>query len=579
MSKQNLNGGDILAKCLQKEGISKIFGIVGGELLCFFDAIQRWGRDEGIETVMVRHEAAGAHAADAWARATGEIGVCLGTVGPGVTNLVPAVSAANADSIPMLIIGAQIGRMFEGTWILQGGVDQIAIMKPITKAQFQVEEPGEIPFAVQRAIKTAMTGRRGPVFLELRETALVRAASEEDLKKILDPEQYRSIYRPGGSPEAIKAAVEVLKNAKKPLIVAGGGVNASEAYKELAQLSETYSIPVSTSINGIGSISSDKKTFLDSYLVSSAYRTAAGQTDLVISLGCKWGFYIFYGTTPIWNPNKKMIQVDIDPTEIGRNNPVEVAIIGDIKVVINQLILEMENSLPKEKVSEWNEWNDYLRDLRKNDDQEIKELFKADKIPMKPERLILEVMDFIPPDAQIVLDGGDITIFSYKFMNYKPRPPRSVFFPVTMGHLGVNIPYAVGVQLAKPDKMVVCITGDGSMMFNIQELETAVRLNLPIIVVIANNQSWGMIKSGQKGKFKKRYIDVDFPEIDFVAIAKGFGCHAEKVIDPKDIKPALQRAVDSKKPAVIDIEMAFETPIATRVIGSYKTSKGLLGNK
>lgn len=577
MSKQKLNGGDLLAKCLQKEGVSKIFGIVGGELLCFFDAIQRWGRDEGIETVMVRHEAAGAHAADAWARATGEIGVCLGTVGPGVTNLVPAVSAANADSIPMLIIGAQIGRMFEDTWILQGGVNQMAIMKPITKAQIQVEEPSEIPSAVQRAIKIAMTGRRGPVFLELRETALVRAASEEDLKKIIDPAQYRSVYRPGGSPEAIKAAVAVLKTAKKPLIIAGGGVNASEAYDELAKLSEAYSIPVSTSINGIGSISSDKKTFLDSYLVSSAYRTAAGQTDVVLSLGCKWGFYILYGAPPTWNPNKKMIQVDIDPREIGRNNPVEVGIIGDVKVVINQLISEMEKSLPKEKVTEWNEWNDYLRDLRKNDDQEIKEIFESEKLPMKPERLTLEVMDFIPPDAQIVLDGGDITIFSYKLLNYKPRPPRSVFFPVTMGHLGVGIPYAVGVQLAKPDKMVVCITGDGSMMFNIQELETAVRLNLPIIVVIANNKCWGMIKSGQKGNFKRRFIDVDFPEIDFVAIAKGFGCHAEKVKDPKDIKAALQRAVDSKKPAVIDVEIAFETPIATKIIGAYKKNKGLLG--
>jgi len=577
MSKQKLNGGDILAKCLQKEGISKVFGIVGGELLCFFDAIERWGRDEGIDTVMVRHEAAGAHAADAWARATGDIGVCLGTVGPGVTNLVPAVSAANADSIPMLIIGAQIGRMFEGTWILQGGVDQMAIMKPITKAQFQVEEPDEIPFAVQNAIKAAMSGRRGPVFLELRETALVRDASEDLLKKILDPAQYRPIYRPGGSPEAIKAAVEVLKTARKPLIIAGGGVNASEAYEELAKFSETYSIPVSTSINGIGSISSDKKTFLDSYLVTSAYRTAAGQTDVVISLGCKWGFYILYGKAPTWNPDRKFIQIDIDPQEIGRNNPVEVAIVGDIKAVLNQLIPEMEKSLPKEKVTEWNEWNEYVSELRKNDDLEIKQIFEAEKIPMKPERLILEVMDFIPEDAQIVLDGGDTTVFSYKFINYKPRPPRSVFYPVTMGHLGVNLPYAIGVQLAKPDKMVVCITGDGSFMFNIQELETAVRLNLPIIVVIANNECWGMIKSGQKGKFKKRYCDVDFPPIDHVAIAKGFGCHAERVTDPNEIKAALQRAVDSKKPSVIDVEIAFETPIATRVIGAYKKNKGLYG--
>ena len=577
MSKQKFNGGDLLVKCLQKEGISKIFGIVGGELLSIFDAIVRWGRDEGIDTVMVRHEAAGAHAADAWARATGEIGVCLGTVGPGITNLVPAVSAANADSIPMLIIGAQIGRMFENMGILQGDVDQVAILKPITKAQFQVEEPHQIPRAVQQAIKAAMSGRRGPVFLELRETALVREATDADFKKIIDPEKYRPVYRPEGNPEAIKKAVEVLKTASNPLIIAGGGVNASEAYAELRKLSETYSIPAVTTINGLGSIGGDTKTFIDSYPVNSVYRSAAGETDVIISFGTKWGYYTMYGNPPIWNTEKKLIQVDIDPEEIGRNNPVEVAIIGDVKAVINQLVLEMEKNLPKEKVSEWSKWNEYLQEIRRNDHELHLKIFETDKIPMKPERLLLEVMEKIPEDAQIVLDGGDITVFAYAFLNHKARPPRSTFFPVTMGHLGVGIPYAIGAQMAKPDKLVVCITGDGSVMFNIQELETAVRLNLPIIVIIANNSCWGMIKSGQKSSFKKRYCDVDFPEIDFVAIAKGFGCNAEKISDSKNIKPALQRAIDSKKPSVLDVTIAFETPIATRTIGTMKKNMGLFG--
>ena len=577
MSKQKLNGGDLLVKCLQNEGVSKIFGIVGGELLCIFDAIQRWGRDEGIDTVMVRHEAAGAHAADAWARATGEIGVCLGTVGPGITNLVPAVSAANADSIPILIIGAQIGRMFENIGILQGDVDQVSILKPITKAQFQVEEPHQIPGAVQRAMKAAMSGRRGPVFLELRETALVRDATDEDFKKIIEPAKYRPVYRPGGNPEAIKKAVELLKTSSKPLILAGGGVNASEAYAELQKLSKTYSIPALTTINGLGSIAGDVNTFIDSYPVNSVYRSAGGETDVLISFGTKWGFYTMYGNPPIWNTDKKLIQVDIDPEEIGKNNPVEVAIVGDVKAVINQLLLEMENELPKEKVSEWSKWNDYLQEIRKNDHELHLKLFESDKIPMKPERFLLEVMENIPEDAQIVLDGGDITVFAYAFLNHKPRPPRSTFFPVTMGHLGVGIPYAVGAKMAKPDKLVVCITGDGSVMFNIQELETAVRLNLPIIVIIANNSCWGMIKSGQKSAFKKRYCDVDFPEIDYVAIAKGFGCHAEKLSDPKEIKPAIQRAIDSKKPAVLDVEIAFDTPIATKTIGQMKKTMGLYG--
>jgi len=187
MSKQNvspLDGGDLVVKSLLKEGITKIFGLVGGELLRIYDAIERYGREEGIDTVMVRHEQAAGHMADAWARATGELGVCLGTAGPGVTHLVPAVATAWADSIPLLVIGAQIARMFDDTGILQGGLDQMKLMEPITKLQISVEEPYEIPKAIQRAIKVAMSGRRGPVFLEFRETALVRKASEEDLKNI-----------------------------------------------------------------------------------------------------------------------------------------------------------------------------------------------------------------------------------------------------------------------------------------------------------------------------------------------------------------------------------------------------------
>jgi acetolactate synthase-1/2/3 large subunit len=577
MSNQLLNGGDLTVKCLLKEGVSKIFGLVGGELLRIYDAIERWGQEKGIETIMVRHEQAGGHMADAWARATGEIGVCLGTVGPGVTHLVPAVATANADSIPLLVIGAQIGRMFEDTGILQGGIDQIALMKPITKAQIQIEEPSEIPRALQKAIRIALSGRRGPVYVEFRETALVRDASEEDVKKILNPEEYRAFSRPNGSPKDIKLAVKILENAKKPLIVAGGGVIASEASSELKLLSETYLIPTGTTINGIGSIGSDLKTFLDSYLINSSYRTAASEADVILSLGCKWDYSIFYGAPPIWNQDQKIIQVDIDPKEIGKNRPISVSIIGDCKAVINQLLNEMEKNLTKSKLTEWLEWNNYLQEIRRNQLSNNLKILESKKLPMKPERLVYELFSFIPEDTQIVLDGGDIVVFSYKFINHKPRPPRSTFFPISMGHLGVGIPYAIGVKMAKPEKMVVCLTGDGSFMFNIQELETAVRLNLPIIIVIANNCAWGMIKSAQKNSFRKRYCDVDFPPINYSEIAKGFGCYAEKVEKPEEIRYAVQRAIESKKPAVIDVDIAFETPTPMRFLAQYKKNKGLFG--
>ncbi len=577
MSKETLDGGDLLVKCLVKEGITKVFGIVGGELTRIYDAIERWGREEGIDTVMVRHEQAGGHMADGWARATGELGVCLGTAGPGVTHLVPAVAAAWADSIPMLVIGAQIARMFDNTGILQGGLDQITLMKPITKMQISVEDPYEIPKAVQIAIKTAMSGRRGPVFLELRETALVRRASEQDFKKIIEPEKYRPFYRPTGNPETIKAAIDILKNANKPIIVAGGGVNASGAFEVLRNLSETYNIPVGTTINGIGSFDIRKKTYIGSLLLINAFRKAANEADVVISFGCKWDYTVVYGADPLWNQNQKIIQVDIDPKEIGKNRPVAVGIVGDAKAVMLQFLSEMENNLPKEKVTEWEEWTRNLTDLRKSDAQTIQKMLKYDKLPMKPERLVYEVLDFVSADTQIVLDGGDIAVFTYGLMSNFPREPRSFYYPISMGHLGTGIPHAIGAQMAKPDKLVVCISGDGSFLFNVQELDTAVRLNLPIIIVVANNSCWGMIKSKLKGQYKKRYCDVDFPATNYAEIAKGFGCYGEKIDKPEDIKPALQRAIDSKKPAVIDVDIAFETPLAMQFLALYKKRMGLYG--
>jgi len=578
MSKQKKDGGDLLVQCLKNEGIEKIYGIVGGELLRIYDAIERWGREQGLETIMMRHEQAGGHAADAWARATGDLGVCLGTAGPGVTHLVPAVAAAWADSVPLLVIGAQIARMFDDTGILQGGLDQMKLMEPITKLQISVEEPYEIPKAVQRAVKTAMTGRRGPVFLELRETALVREAKDEFFDEIIPPVKYRPAYKPAANQAVIENAIDVLKSAEKPLIIAGGGAIASEASKEIITLSQTYRIPAGTTINGIGIISKDQDTYIGSYLTANAFRTAASQADVILSFGAKWDYTLLYGAPPIWDQNQKLIQVDIDPKEIGKNRPTEIAIIGDVKAVIGQLLQKMEEDLPKNNITKWNEWNDYLREFLETDKKAIDKILNSTKEPMKPQRLAYEVLDFIKSDTQLVLDGGDIVVFTFSLLSNFSRKPRSTFYPISMGHLGTGIPYAIGAQMANPNKLTVCLTGDGSFMFNVQELDTLVRLNLPVIILIANNSCWGMIKSNQKNNLKKRYCDVDFPPTNYAKIAEGYGCYAEKVTDPDDIQPALNRALEAKKPAVLDVEIAFETPPAMKIVGLYKKNKGLFKN-
>ena len=577
MSKQLSNGGDLLVKCLLNEGITKMFGIIGGELTRVYDAIERYGREEGIDTVMVRHEQAGGHMADAWARTTGGIGVCLGTAGPGVTHLVPAVAAAQADSIPMLVIGAQIARMFDDTGILQGGLNQMELMKPITKLQISVEEPYEIPFAVQRCIRAALSGRRSPVFLELRETALVRNATENDFKKLISPEKYRPFYRPSGNPEMIKAAVDLLKKAEKPIIISGGGTIASEASNELKKLSRTYKIPALTTINGIGAISIDENTYAGSYPLSSTYRRAASEADVVLSFGCRWDYTTIYGSGPLWNQDQKIIQVDIDPKEIGKNRPAEIAIVGDVKAVINQLLVDIEKNLPKSMISKWSQWNDYLQTAREIDRNIIDKILKSDKIPMKPERMIIEILDNVPQDTLIAVDGGDIALFTYGLISNYHRNPRSTFCSIGMGHLGVGSSFAIAAKLAKPDKPVVCINGDGSFMFNVQELETVVRLGLPIVICVANNCAWGMLKTNQKNNMKRRYCDVDLPSIDYSQIAKSFGCYGENIEKPEDIKPALKRAFDSGLPSVLNIAIAFESPPAGKFLGKYKANKGLFG--
>jgi acetolactate synthase-1/2/3 large subunit len=577
-TEEKKKGGDLFVECLLNEGITKVFGIVGGELLRIYDAIERWGREEGIDTVMMRHEQAGGHSADSWARAKGDIGVCLGTAGPGVTHLVPAVAAAWADSVPLLVIGAQIARMFDDTGILQGGLDQMKLMEPITKEQISVEEPYEIPKAVQRAMKTAMSGRRGPVFLELRESALVRDAKKKYFQEILAPEKYRPIYRPSGNPTLIKEAVNLLKNAEKPIIIAGGGAIASEASENFIKLSQTYRIPAGTTINGIGAISTNKDTYIGSYLTNNAFRTAASQADLVISFGSKWDYTLLYGAPPIWNQDQKLIQNDIDPTVIGKNRAVDVSLIGDAKIVIDQLLSEMEQNLSKEKIAIWEEWNQYLTELKQQDKKMIQKILKSDKRPMKHQRLSYEVLDFLEADTQFVLDGGDTAVFTFGLLSNVERQPRCTYYPISMGHLGTGLPHSIGAQLAKPDKDVVCLTGDGSFMFNVQELDTAVRLKLPIIIVVANNSCWGMIKSNQKNNLKRRYCDVDFPSTNYAEIAKGFGCYGEKVKEPEEIQPAMRRARKTGKPSVIDVEIAFETPPAMKIVGLYKKRKGLFEN-
>lgn len=559
-------GGDLLVECLLNEKVKYLFGIPGGQLLTMYDAVFNWGREKGIETIMVRHEQAGAHAADAYARVTGEIGVCFGTVGPGVTDLIPGVGAAWSDNTPLLVLGGQLKRKLDGKSSLQGDLDQMTMIRPITKAQFQIQKAEEIPIIISKAIKTALSGKKGPVFVEIREDAMIEEIPSE--YHIFPPERTRAVGRAPGDPKEIDRAVELLKSAKKPIIITGGGVISDGASEEVNKLSVQYSIPAGTDFLGVGGVSNELKTYLGASLNSDTLMNAAMYSDLIISIGCKWDYSLAFGVAPLWPETQKLIQIDIDSAEIGKNKPVDIGIVGNPKMVIQQLLSKMEESFPKEKVAEWEQWSTEQQDYKQKMLKRYTKKYNSDKEPILPQRLVKDLLEELPSDSILIADGGDIAVFAVEQIDlYKKRLPRSCLASVGMGHLGSGIPYAIGAKLAHPDKIVGVLNGDGSFLFNVQELETAVRYNLPILVVIGNNNCWGMIKSGQNVNFKKRYCDVELPSgLNYAKIAEGFGCHAETVTNPSEIKPALKRAIESGKPAVIDVKIEWQIPKGTKVM-------------
>jgi len=551
-----IHGGDVLIKCLLKENVKYMFGIPGGHFLPMYDAIYKWGREQGINTVLFRHEQAAAHAADAYARVTNSPGVCFGTVGPGALHLIPGVGAAWSDNIPVIAIIPQVSSTQEDSFVLQGNLDQITMFKPITKYQKTVRNIEEIPDAVQKIFREVMGGRPQPVLLEIIADAYYQKIEENKIP-IISSEQYRAIAKPTVGDESIKKSVDLLLSAKKPLIVSGGGVQRAEAWTELQELAEYLQIPVITSITGVGSISNQSHCFLGTSIGSATFQATTG-TDLILALGTKFSFTLALGKAPVWKNAQKMIQVDIDPSIIGRSKPITIGIVADCK----QFLMQILEKVKKTKNVEKREWLETLLVEKQKKKSIYTKKASKDEIPIVPQRLVKEVFEFMDDDAILINDGGDITYYSVEAINmYKERKPLSTLHAIGMGHLGTSIGYGIGAKLGKPDKQVISISGDGSFMINIQDLETAVRLGLKnLIFVVGNNACWGNIKSGQKLAFGKRYIDVDLPGCDYGKIAESFGCYGEEVTDPNEIKAALERAKNSGKPAVIDVKIKYEIP-------------------
>ncbi|MFX1252812.1 MAG: thiamine pyrophosphate-binding protein [Promethearchaeota archaeon] len=541
-----LTGGDVLVKCLIQENITKVFGVPGDQLYPFLDAIYQ---SDEIDFVLTRHEQSAAHAADAWARVTGTPGVCLGTVGPGAADLVPGVYPAFADSIPMIVICAQ-----NQSWRIHPdhgstqGLDQQSLFTAVTKWQVCISHWKRISMLTQWAFRAATSGRPAPVLIDVPSDVLYEVGKIEDLEApILPPNHYRGIP-PVGDSEAIKKAARMLVEAKLPVIHAGGGVLMSNASEELVELAEHLKAPVTTSPRARGVIPEDHELcFLTAGFGALSVQAEA---DLVLTIGGKFGDLDFWGKPPAWGEpdTQKLIQIDIDPTMIGLNRPVDLPIVGDARLTLTRLLKEVKSLQPTKTE------NRDIAEYHAAQEAWLEDFLNAGKSDAKiihPLRLIQDVRDFFPRDAISVIDGGNTALWSI-YLN-RIYHPRTLLWAGDSGHLGTGPGYAIGAKLARPDTPVYCLTGDGAFMFSIQELETMRRLKLPIVIIVANDRAHGMIKAGQKLVYSSRYIGVDFFDVRYDKIAQAMDCHGERVTEPGEIKPALKRAVDSGKPALLDV--------------------------
>jgi acetolactate synthase-1/2/3 large subunit len=453
----------------------------------------------------------------------------------------------------MIILGAQnqTWRCYPDTGATQA-LAQVPLMAPITKWQALVNDARRMPQMVQMAFRTALSGRPAPVYLDLPSNVLCDKVDTAECP-IMPPQRYRAMVQPTADASLVDQAADMLEKARWPLIHAGGGVLRAGAWKEVLALAEYLSAPVTTTLGARGVIPEDHRLCLIQG-TPGAFKVQA-EADVVLLLGGRLGDLDFWGRAPIWGEvdTQRFIQVDIDPQSIALNRPIDLALIGDARSTLRTLLdvlktraeARPENASFQEARQAQQEWlNGWEQGAH------------SESVPIHPLRLMHDVRQFFPRNAICAVDGGNTAVWA----NYQNRiyEPRSFLWAGDSGHLGSGVPYAIGAKLARPDIPVYCITGDGSFGFNAMEMETAAREKAPIVVIIANDRSWGMIKGAQKLAYQERYCGVDLSDARYDKLAQALGCYGERVTEPTQIRPALQRAMESGLPAVLDVTVDQE---------------------
>ena len=544
---KKLSGAEMVVQSLRDEGVEYLFGYPGGAVLDIYDAIHTLG---GIEHILVRHEQAAVHMADGYARATGKVGCVLVTSGPGATNAITGILTAYTDSVPMVIISGQVMSSLIGRDAFQE-CDMVGISRPVVKHSFIVKKAEDIPGILKKAFYIASTGRPGPVVVDIpKDTVNPTLKYPYEYPKSVELRSYNPTVN--GHKGQIKKALKALLVAKKPVLFVGGGAIAAGCHEELTQFAKRLNLPVTSSLMGLGVYPSTDKQFLGMLGMHGTYEanTAMHESDLILGVGVRFDDRTTNNLDK-YCPNAKVIQIDIDPTSISKNVPVAIPIVGNAKNVLDEflsLLGEEIGSRPQNQLEDW--W-------KQIDEWKAKKCLDFDRTSgvIKPQQVMEAVYRITKGQAYVASDVGQHQMFAA--LHYPFDLPRRWINSGGAGTMGFGLPAALGVKLAHPEATVVCVTGDGSIQMNIQELSTATQYGIPVVVICLNNHFLGMVKQWQdliySGRHSQTYMN-SLP--DFVKLAESYGHVGIQISTPDELESKLQEAFSIKNKLVfVDINV------------------------
>ena len=560
-----LRGAEILVKALQAEGVKYVWGYPGGAVLHIYDAFYK---QDTIQHVLVRHEQAAVHAADGYARATGDVGVALVTSGPGVTNAVTGIATAYMDSIPMVIITGQVPTAAIGLDAFQE-CDTVGITRPVVKHNFLVKDARHVADVMKKAFHIARSGRPGPVVVDIPKDVSFNKATYTGYPDKVEMRSYNPVRKGHGG--QIRKALQLLLGAKRPYIYTGGGVLLSNATNELRALVDLLGFPVTNTLMGLGAFPATDKRFLGMLGMHGTWEAnnAMQNCDVLLAVGARFDDRVIGNPKHFAQNDRKIIHIDIDPSSISKRVKVDIPIVGDVKDVLTELIGMIKEGAVRPDADALQNWWQQIEGWRARDCMKYD---RANQDVIKPQYVIETLWNMTrDADAYVTSDVGQHQMWAAQY--YKFNEPRRWINSGGLGTMGVGIPYAMGIKLAKPESEVYCVTGEGSVQMCIQELSTCLQYNTPIKICSLNNRYLGMVRQWQEieysGRYSHSYMDA-LP--NFVKLAEAFG-HVGMLIErPQDVEPALREARKLKDRTVF---MDFRTDPTENVFPMVQAGKGI----